>query len=110
MKITLAQFTRNMMQQLEGTDHVDIVDRSRRADRLEFAPAGFREASSGSDVHMGPREERRVAEVIDRIEAERKFFARTAFTNATGGKPVCNCKSICRGANPGVVCRQGRVS
>jgi hypothetical protein len=148
-KVTLFEFTRNMMQQLEGdTFHVDISnDRGRSVDRLESAAAcsGKNAAGQSADVganEMGPVVQQPNEAVVwpkqhyvgldskaiiqpcsgcgrmlnvmvegcfcralkdEELKAEEAFFKARADI-------LCNCKRVCRGANPGVKCRQGRKS
>jgi hypothetical protein len=86
----LSQFTRNMMHQLGGRNVDAGYDRIGNISRLEPTSAGFREASSGSDVLMGKGQ----VGGLDWPEVN--------------SNPVvlCSCRNVCRGANPGVTCRK----
>lgn len=103
VKITLFEFSRNMMQQLGGEFHVDLRhDRSRSVDRMEPAAAGVRKESAGKLHDVGKGNVRRLDQVTpNELDAEAAFFK--------SRDVLCNCKRVCRGANSGVKCRELRI-
>lgn len=76
VKITLFEFSRNMMQQLGGGFDVDIGhDRSRRVDRMESAAARVCEESAGKLHDMGKGDVHGVGQVtLTDLEREAAFF------------------------------------